>query len=146
MATLPNIRGKSIRLIFTSNGKNIEILAKGHGVKEIATKGMDQVCGEKRGRPFKVTDAFQITYQAYQKDQALIDNQLAAIANDDADLAPTASVVGFIINNPDGTKASYKASDITNDEVDFSTSARADAAMYNSGFVCRYFTKVQATP
>ncbi len=146
MAATPNIRGKSIRLIFTFNGKNVEIIAKGIGIKEIATKGMDQACGEDRGRPFKETDAFQFTYQAYQKDQALLDACLAQIAQGDASLAPLGSVIGMVIKNPDGTSAAYKASEVTNDEIDFGASARTDAAMFNHGFVARYFNKVQATP
>lgn len=138
------MRGNNSRFLYQSNGQSIAIRVKSFSVEEEGTEGYDQVCGEPRGRPFKVTDGFAINFEAYTEDEALLNDFLAAIQNADASLAPFVKNVGIVFFKADGTRVAYKASELTPRLLKLNNSARPDSVMFPSGFRAKFFESVQA--
>lgn len=138
------VRGNNATFLYQSNGQQIAIRVKSFSVEEEGSEGYDEVCGEPRGRPFKVTDGFMIGFEAYTEDESLVNDFLSAIQNADASLAPIVKNIGIILRKLDGTRVAYKASELTPRLLKLSSGSRTDAIMFPSGFRAKFFESVQA--
>lgn len=138
------VRGNNVTFLYQSNNQSISIRVKSFSIEEEGTEGYDEVCGENRGRPFKVTDGFNIGFEAYTEDESLVNDFLAAIQNADASLAPFVKNVGFVVRKLDGTRVAYKASELTPRLMKLSSGSRTDALMFPSGFRAKFFESVVA--
>ncbi len=132
-------RGKDVRAAIRQAGAPVVAQFKSISVKEEADAGWDDVCGEDRSRPYKVTNGFTITLSGYASQFAILDSCLDYIANEDARTAPLPVQIAFKFSLRDGTQVGYVAAQVVPDPFTVDSGDRKGAVMQSISYRCRYF-------
>lgn len=110
--------GKSASLKWFIDGSPTVLSVASWRVKQVVTEGRDHVCGEKRGRPWRVVDGYDIEVQVRQRDLEAVENLLAAAKVDDDDEGntlgsiPAQHAVCLVLRPRDGSRQGFMTSGI----------------------------------
>jgi hypothetical protein len=142
MSTLTNnnIRSTDVSCRFFSIG-NQEILLNhlDFSIKEMASEGVDSICGAVRDDPYTVTNYFDVDFNGTQLDMTLLNEYIANIASRDSHTGENPASVSFQSTTKKGVTNTYVFTGITRKAFNMSASGRADPFKFTSGFKAKNF-------
>ncbi len=141
-SNIPFARGRNCKLRIFQDGRPIYIAAKSFDVEENATEVVDDVNGEERSRLDKVTNYFSCSADIFQADAELMQSILDAQDQDDLEGIPLDQRCAIIVNQRDGTTATYLMLEAKFGPFKQTISGRDDAAMVNMKIRFRYWKKI----
>lgn len=138
-----NIRSEDVSCRFFSTG-NKELLLNhlDFSIEEMATEGVDSLCGTNRDDPYTVTNYFDVGFNGTMLDTQLLDEFVANIAAKDAGTGENPAVVTAVIKTKKGTAVTYVFTGVTRKPFKLGASGRSDPFKFSSGFKCKDFVKV----
>ena len=137
-----NIRSEDVNCrFFTTGKKEIQLNSMDFDVEEMATEGVDNLCGRDRADPYTVTDYFAVIFNGTQTNNDLLDDFLANILSKDSDTGENPSIVTVEITTKQAVTSVYVFTGCTRKPFKLSASGRADPWKLASGFKCKKFKK-----
>jgi hypothetical protein len=141
-----HLRGTGVQAIVQLNGKNKPFRFSTLKVDEEMEDGYDQVGGEKRGTPWRETNGFKLTYDAFAQNRVILAAWMDSQKNDDALLVPFNNALGVVFRFPDGTRQAYKGyGNVTLGPMSAGYGSRTGAVMLPSYLRMQYFEEAKAT-
>ena len=149
MSTTTNntMRSEDVQCRFftgASGGGNQEVILDhlNFTVKENATTGSDDVCGQKRGDPFSVTNYFEVDYEGRQKDLSVLTDLISNIASKDDNTGELPAVLTMQATTKLGVTTTFTFTGVTRKPFTLSASGRSDPFKMGSGFFCKDMVQV----
>jgi hypothetical protein len=135
------MRSEDVSLRYFVTG-NTEIVLEhiSFTIKQVATTGSDNVCGQKRGDPFVVTDYFEVDFEGRQRDLSLLADLITNIASHDASTGENPAVLAFGATPIGQALKNFTFNGVTRKPFTMSASGRADLFKMGAGFYCKDFT------
>ena len=142
MSTLANnnIRSTNVSCRFFSVG-NSEVLLNhlDFTIKEMASEGVDSICGTLRDDPYTVVNYFDVDFTGTQLDMTLLNEFIANIASKDANTGENPAVITFQATSMQGLTYTYVFTGVTRKAFTLGASGRADPFKFTSGFKAKLF-------